>query len=682
RHDNFFDLGGDSIRSIQVLGGARAEGLTFDLPDLFRAPTVAGLSMLVRTAEAPETAGREPFALISAADRALVPDGVEDAYPMAELQVGMVYEMELNPERRAYHNLDGLRIAGPFDEARFREATARVVARHPILRTAFDLSGFSEPMQLVYRAAEMPFTVADLRHLDETARDEALDAYVLAERRRPFDHSRPLLLRFALHRLTDESFQWTITEHHAIFDGWSLHSTISEIAEVYQRLMAGEDPVLVPPVSAYRDFIAAERKILASPESRRFWMDRVGDRPDCRLPRWPTDRPPLVTGRFQPHEWREHHPDQGYGSVETLLPEDLCDGLLDLARQCAVPLKAVLLAAHLKVMSLVTGTNDLLVGLTANGRLEEEGGTEVRGMFLNTVPFRFGLPPGSWRDLVRAVFATERELLPHRRYPLGALQREIGGDPLFEVNFVHNHFHVLDRAFGPGQMRITDDKIDSFTTDRAEPTNFPLNVGVIRNPYSNRLLFGMDYHTDVLVPEQVLLYRDYYLRVMAAMVTDPAAGHRWVPLTGEDERATVASWNGPAAEVPPAPVHRLVEARAAADPDAVAVVSGAASVTYGELNARANRLARRLRDLGVGPDVPVALSTDRSLAAITGLLAVAKAGGVYVPVEPDIPAERMEYMLREVDAGLVLADERAAGRVPEGPWRTVTLDEKLWSTGD
>ncbi|WNV87578.1 non-ribosomal peptide synthetase [Umezawaea sp. Da 62-37] len=686
RHDNFFDLGGDSIRSIQVLGQARGSGLSFDLQDLFRTPTTAGLATVVVEAAAPaadaEPVVREPFAMVSEEDRALLPEGLVDAYPMAELQVGMVYEMELNQERRAYHNLDGLRIVGPFDEERFREATARVIARHPILRTSFDLSGFSEPMQLVHATAEMPFTIGDVRHLDEAARDTALDEYVLSERRKPFDHSRPLLLRFALHRLTDESFQWTITEHHAIFDGWSLHSTISEIAEVYQRLLAGEDPVLVPPVSAYRDFIAAERETLASQESRAFWLDRVSDRPDCRLPRWPTDRPTSLTGRAQEHEWREHHPEQGYGSVETLLPDDLCDGLRQLARECSVPLKAVLLVAHLKVMSLVTGSSDLLVGLTANGRLEEEGATEVRGMFLNTVPFRIELPDGTWRDLVGAVFETERELLPHRRYPLGALQREVGGEPLFEVNFVHNHFHVLDKAFGPGLMRIADEKIDSFTTDRAEPTNFPLNVGVIRNPYSNQLLFGMDYHTEVLVPDQVLLYRDYYLRVMEQMVADPDARHRWAHLLGDDERGLLESWNANEGEVPQVLVHRMIEDRAAAQPDAVAVESGGVSLTYGELNARANRLARRLRDLGVGPDVPVALCQDRSLAMITSLLAVLKAGGIYVPIEPEFPVDRMAYMLREVSARLVLAGEQAVAKVPEGPWQVLVADDALWTDGD
>jgi len=685
RRDNFFDLGGDSIRSIQVLSQARASGLSFDLQDLFRTPTIAGLASVVQTVAAEQQEGqnidREPFSMLSETDRALLPDGLADAYPMAELQVGMVYEMELNPDRRAYHNLDGLRIVGPFDEACFRKATARVVARHPILRTGFDLSSFSEPMQLVYREAELPFMVGDLRHLDEAGRDAALDEYLLAERRRPFDHSRPPLLRFALHRLTDESFQWTITEHHAIFDGWSLHSTISEVAEIYQRLLAGEDPVLPPPDSTYRDFIAAEKRALTSQVSRRFWMERIDSRPDCRLPRWPADRQAQVTGRAQPHEWHEHHPEQGFGAVETLLSEELCDRLRELARRCSVPLKAVLLAAHLKVMSLVTGTSDLLVGLTANGRLEEDGGTEVRGMFLNTVPFRMQLPNGSWLDLIEAVFETERELLPHRRYPLGALQREIGGGPLFEVNFVHNHFHVLDRAFGPGRLRIVDNKIDSFSTHRAEPTNFPLNVGVARSPYSNRLLFGMDYHTDVLTSEQVLLYRDYYLRVMSEMVADPEAEHREVRLMGADEYALLESWNSNHAEVPATPVYRMFEERAATSPDAVAVELGGVRLTYGELNLRANRVAHRLRELGVGPEVAVALCMDRSLATIICSLGVLKAGGVYVPIETEFPTDRVKHMLDETDACLVLVDERTVDRMPSGSCRVLVVDERLWSKG-
>ncbi|MGC5013361.1 amino acid adenylation domain-containing protein, partial [Streptosporangium sp. DT93] len=646
RHDNFFDLGGDSIRSIQILGQARNAGFAFTLQDLFRHPVLADLAGAGASGGGPDEAvagGGEPFSLVSPRDRERLPEGLVDAYPMAELQVGMVYEMELDPDRRPYHNVDSLRIAGPFDEAAFRDAVARVVERHPILRTSFDLSGFGEPMQLVHATAEMPFFVADLRGMDEDAQDAVIAAYIEAERGHGFDHSRPLLLRFGIHRLGDDAFQWTITEHHAIFDGWSLHSTISEISATYQRLLAGENPVLEPLRSSYRDFIAAEQAALRSEDSEGFWLDTLSDRPDSRLPRRPAGRPAPLTGRVMEDEWREHNEAEGYGSIETLLPADVCEGVRELSRRWGVPFKAVVLAVHLRVISLVTGNSDVLVGLTSNGRLEEADGAEVRGLFLNTAPFRLRLPEGSWRDLVRAVFEAERELLPHRRYPLSALQRRLGG-ALFEVNFVYNHFHVLGDAFGADRMRIVDNKIDSFSTARVEPTNFPLNVGVIRNPYSARLLLALDYHTDVLAQDQVAVMRDYYLRVFEAMVAGPEASYRDVSLLGDDEQALLASWNGNVADVPEVLVHQLVQARAETRPDAVAVVSEGQQLTYRELNARANRLARYLRDAGVGPDVCVGVCVERSEHMIVALLAVAKAGGVYVPMDADFPAERLHFM--------------------------------------
>ncbi|HEY2593980.1 MAG TPA: AMP-binding protein, partial [Chloroflexota bacterium] len=392
------------------------------------------------------------------------------------------------------------------------------------------------------------------------------------------------------------------------------------------------------------------------------------------LPRWNKEHAPQLTGREHPNEWREHHAEQGIGTVETLLPEALCDELRELARQCGVPFKAVLLAAHLKVVSVVTGSSDLLVGVTVNGRVEEADSTDVRGMFLNTAPFRIKLPDGTWRDLIRPVFATERELLPHRRYPFGALQRELGGSALVDVNFVHNHFHVLDKAFGDGRMRIVDNKIDSFTTDRVEPTNFALNVGMIRNPYSNQVIFGMDYHTDVLTPDQVLLYRDYYLRAFESMAADPAAQHQWVSLLGTDERALLTQWSGEQQQLPGGTVHELVARAAAERPDAVAVSSGGASLTYAELEQRAATVARRLRALGVGPEACVGVCMTRSLETVVACLAILKAGGVYVPLDTAFPADRISFMLDEVGAKVVLVHEPTASAVPEGPWRLVDVD--------
>ncbi len=676
RHDNFFDLGGDSIRSIQVLGQAQSAGVRIALADLFRYPTLAELAQAAVVQESGPQARPElaPFALVAPDDRDLLPDGLVDAYPMAELQVGMAYEMELDPSRSPYHNVDSLRIAGPFDEAKFRAAVALVVERHPILRTSFDVSTYREPMQLVHASAQMPFLIEDLRELDRAAQEKVIAEYVAAQRTELFDHARPLLLRFGIHVLEPELFQWTVTEHHAIFDGWSLHSTFSEIAANYQQLLAGQAVDRTPPRSSYRDFIVAERAAIESAESERFWLDKVAERPDCRLPRWQAGRTGDLAVEPMADEWRLRSETANYGAVETLLTQEICDGLAALARRCGVPVKSVMLAAHLRVISLVTGSADLLVGLTANGRLEEEDGAETRGLFLNTVPLRLELPEGSWLDLIRAAFDAERELLPHRRYPLGALQRKLGTGRLFEVNFVYNHFHVLGAAFGAEQIEIVDDKIQSFSTVRVEPTNFPLNVGLIRSPYSDRLLLAIDYHAEVLTEVQALLMRGYYVKVFEAMTADPQAAHHRAPLLGEAERGLLARWNDNAAPVPELLVHQLVQARAAAAPESVAVVSGPRTLTYGQLSAQANQLARRLRGLGVGPDVAVGLCLERSAEMVVGLLAIVKAGGIYVPLDAAFPADRLEYMLTQVGAPVVLAHDSTAGRVPAGSWQVINLD--------
>ncbi|MFJ2034174.1 amino acid adenylation domain-containing protein, partial [Streptosporangium sp. NPDC087985] len=671
RHDNFFDLGGDSIRSIQILGQARDAGLGFALQDLFRHPTPAELARVAGGGlnEVIEW-DREAFSLLSAEDRERLPEGLADAYPMAELQVGMVYEMELDPDRQPYHNLDSLLIAGLFDEGRFRDAVARVVDRHPILRTSFDLSGYSEPMQLVHPTAEIPLTVVDLRGMDRVEQRVVLADHVRAEQRHTFDLAVAPLCRMAVHIVDDDVFQWTVTHHHAIFDGWSLASTVTEISDLYRSLLDAGDPQPDPVRSLYRDFIAAERAALRSESSERFWLEWLAEPPDGRLPRRRGDSAaPRIGGSV---EGERHYRDEshGNGALTTVLPKDLLARLDEFAKRCGVPFKAVVLAAHLRVMSLVTGTSDVLVGLTANGRLEETDGAEVRGLFLNTVPFRLRLPEGTWEDLVRAVFEAERDLLPHRRYPMSALRRKLGGAALFEVNFVYNHFHQFGKLAEDGALAPTDPDAG---LPGVAPTNFPLVVAAIREP-GDVLFLDLDYDTRELAEDQITVLRDYHLRALEAMVADPGAPYRDVSLLGEVERDLLASWNDIPAEVPSDSVQQLVEARAAASPDAVAVVAGDHSLSYAELNARANRLARHLRAAGVGPEVCVGLCIERSVEMVVALLAIVKAGGVYVPLDADFPAERLRLMLGDVNADLVLTAGATTGRVPGGPWQSIDLD--------
>ncbi|MEU1601782.1 amino acid adenylation domain-containing protein [Micromonospora matsumotoense] len=706
RHDNFFHLGGDSIRSIRVLGAARASGISFALQELFHRPTVAELATVCTVVDLPDAPVRRPFDLVDAVDRPHLPDGLVDAYPMTALQVGMVYEMTRDLERLPYHNVDSMKVRAPFEADAFTRAVAHVVRRHPILRTALALTDYSEPLQLVHAEAVLPVGAEDLRHLDEAAQDEIVRSYLEHQRITPFDHDRPPLLRMHVHRRTDDVFQWTLTEHHAVFDGWSLHSTLSEIMRVYQGLRDGVEPNDPPLTAQYRDFVVLERAALTSTATEQFWRERLADPPDTRLLRWPDGPlPELATEtRFVGEWWYATDARQRYGSVETVLSPELCTALQELANRCGASLKTLFVAACLRTVGYATGTTDVLVGVTANGRPEERGGDDVRGLFLNTLPFRLALPDGRWTDLIAEVFAAERDMLPHRRFPMAEMQRRLGMDRPVNVNFVYNHFHVMAEMLSDRGTEILDGKIGSFSTVRAEPTNFPLNIGVVRDPVSDRVLLAMDFHTDAVRAEQVRLLRDWFVAALWDMVTAPDRRYLRAPLAGAAEQSLVRSWSAvPASVVAPAVVapspasgaglavgsaatsegaspvggglvHELVGRWVGVSPGAVAVVCGEVVLTYGELGVLSDRVAGLLRGWGVGGGGLVGVCVGRSVDAVVWCLGVLKVGAAYVPLDVDYPVERLSWMLSDSGVSVVLGGPGVGGRLPSGGWRVVEID--------
>ncbi|MFE6019278.1 amino acid adenylation domain-containing protein, partial [Streptomyces sp. NPDC056441] len=645
RHDNFFDLGGDSIRSIQILGRARDNGLTFHLQDLFHHPTLADLATTTATIQPtttpPTTA--QPFSLLTPHDRNQLPDHLDDAYPMAELQVGMVYEMQRDPDRNPYLNVENLPVAGPFDAPVFRRALALVVKRHPILRTSLALTGYSKPLQLVHTDADVQLTVLDLRGLGDDAQRTALRECVRTERAKVFDIGAAPLCRMTVHVLSDDAFQWTVTDHHAILDGWSLASTLAEIIDTYHTLLDGSTPSLPPLRSTYRDYIAAEQNALTTPAHTTYWHNLLTDRPDTRLSR---DSAALSD-------------EPGYRSVTTHLPPQLLAALEHGAAQAGVPLKAVLLAAHLRALSLATGSPDVITGLTANGRLEETDGAEVRGLFLNTVPFRLHLPEGSWADLARAVFDAEREMLPHRRYPMAALRRELGGAPLFDVNFTYNSFPQFGALAEAGALAKEGPGND---VPGVAPTSFPFSVTLSRESVLGGMWMELEYDTAELSADQVARLRDYHLRALEAVAADIGADAYGAPLLSEAEQALLdmLNYTTDARAAGRVPVHELLRRQAARTPDSLAIEDGETRISFARLDADSDRLARRLRRDGVCHGDLVGIFLRPGSAALTTFWAVWKAGAAFVPLDPGLPEHRLRSMLDQARPVLLITDDPKA----------------------
>jgi amino acid adenylation domain-containing protein/non-ribosomal peptide synthase protein (TIGR01720 family) len=631
-HDNFFALGGDSILSLRVLALAQSRGLQVALADLFRHQTVAALAALCgQLPDGQVEPGRSftaPFELLPAGDRALLPDDVEDAYPLATLQLGMLYHMEQRPEEPLYHNVDSWHLRCRFVAAAFRAAVAAVVARHPLLRTSFHLTGYSLPLQLVHRQALLPIVVEDLRGLATAEQERWVDELIRREKRRHFDFVQAPQTRFHVALRSPETFQFTLIENHAIFDGWSMHSTLAEIFAAYQELLAGRQPALRPPLQlTYRDFVALERQALASPEAEAFWACRLDGCTPTELPRWPV--PP------EPSDLRMR-------SLQTRVPDELYRGLRRLASQSAVPLKSATLAAHLRVVSLLAGSSDVVTGMAANGRLEQADGDEVRGLFLNTLPLRFRLAAGSWGELVRDVFAEERALLPFRRYPLAALQRRWRDHELFEIAFNYIHFHVVRELVSSGEIEV-------LSARGSEGTNFKLLAHFEQDPRAQGMVLELEYDSRQVPRAQALAVSGLYLRALDEMTARPAARHGDACLLSPAElHALLHEWNDSSTgQAPPPDVVGLFAEWVARTPEATAVRAGETRLTYAELGGEVHRLARRLRRLGVTAEVRVAVCLDRSPELLVAVLAVLAAGGAYVPLDPSHPRQRLAAVMRD-----------------------------------
>jgi amino acid adenylation domain-containing protein/non-ribosomal peptide synthase protein (TIGR01720 family) len=656
RGDNFFALGGDSILSLRVLAQARARGIELSLQQLFLHQTIRELARAAgdvrsggdRAAGNARDAGdagdrcREPFALIAEADRRKLPEDVEDAYPLTRLQGGMVFHSEVLPEAGIYHDIFSHHLEGVCDVEAMRRAIRRLAARHPVLRTSFDLTSYGEPLQLVHREVEVGMPVEDLRHLDPRAQEAALAAMLESEKARPFVWREAPLWRCHCDLRGARAYQFTLSCHHAILDGWSVASLTSELFRLYVEPAGAA--LAPPPASRFRRYVALEREALASEASRRFWQAAAAGRPDARLPRWP--RPAGGDAA------------RGQGTHLVRFSPRQAAALREVAREAGVPLKSVLLAAHCRVLAQAHGQDEVITGLAFSGRPEEEGGEQVLGLFLNVLPLTARPATGSWIELARRVFADERERLPHRRYPLEQVQQEAGGEQLFETLFNFVHFHVYQGLEELGIRRLGG--------LYHEVNNFALAVNAALDPWDGSLTLRLGYDPDELSGAQLRAIGGWYERTLRAMSAAPWGGCGVSPLAEAERHQLLLEWNDTAASAEPEPgLYELFTAQARRTPDAAAVVCRGRCLTYGELERRAAGVARRLRASGAGPETRVGVLMSREAEMIAALLGVLGAGAAYVPLDPAYPVSRLSFMLADSGAAALLTDAASAGLLPE-----------------
>ncbi|MFE6056722.1 amino acid adenylation domain-containing protein [Kitasatospora sp. NPDC056446] len=638
--ESFFAVGGDSIRSISLVTAARAAGFGLAVHEVFSHPTARRLAAVARPLAAAADAPRHrPFALVGPQLRAALPDSAVDAHPLSAALGGLLAESH-RPERyRVY--LTSLRLRGGFDAGRLRRAWETVFARHPVLRSGlWRPGGAAEPVQLVHREVPVPLAVHDLRGSQEPDREARFRDWAEREARTPFDWYRPPLVRLTVHRLTSDEYRLSLAEPW--LDGYSAALVLTEILEAWHDPDAEADGPGAPDreIHSHTDVLTRQQEALTGP-SRAYWRDALDGAPTSRLPE--LDGP---EGE-QPHT----------AHAERTVRPGTVAALRALNRATGIPLKSMLLAAHVRVLAALTAQAEVTTAVMANVRPETAEGAAAVGLFLNPTPLRALLAPGTWWDLVRQVHAAEVETLPHRAHPYLALVRERIVEPVGTL-FNYTHFHPYDRVERSGGPRI----LERLANDH---TYMPLTVQFQLDPLTGRLTLRLEFFGAPVPGARREYLADLYRTAVEHLAAAPHHDHHTDPLLVAGEQPGDRTLTGAAGDRPGL-LHEEFARRVERTPGAVAVRSPGGDLTYRELSEAAAELAVALRAEGVGLGETVGVCLPRTPRMPAALLGVLAAGGVHLSLDPALSAVRRAALVAAAGCRVVVVDDATADFAPPG----------------
>ncbi|MBB5167620.1 amino acid adenylation domain-containing protein [Mycobacterium sp. AZCC_0083] len=609
-HENFFLIGGDSILALTARTNAERRGVTLDIDELFAKPTIAELAGSVASSMPTESAVVEPFGLVPLIDRAAL-QHAEDAFPATALQLGMLFHSMERVNSTAYRDVFTYRLQMPWREAEFVEAFNRLVARHPALRSSFELTGHSVPVQIVHRSVASAFDVVT------GATDAEQSAYSAERAVRPYAFDEVPLYSMRAYVAADNRVDLVFAFHHAVLDGWSVASLMQELlADYLSQMGAGIAPVDGEPHStlALAEFARLEQAARDNPEARLFWQRALEGSHPTTLESRAAHEPQACTSK---------------SDVTYVIPTWLQESAQRLAADRDVTLKMVMLAAHCLALRSATGEDDVTTGLITHGRPGVARAERTAGLFLNTIPVRLRERPASWIDTVEQLTRFERSSHQFRRYPLQAIQSDAGREVVSAVfNFVNYHqFRSL----------VTRSDLSLVGFEALEQTNFALLVTVGSDPRSDRLALRVSADPAALTAGQIREYAESYLRILATIVREPDA-----PV----DFSTIAYGD----------VAERVSAQAAATPGAVALLGDGESWSYAELTEGADRIAAGLLADGMPAGARVGVMLDRSPELIATVLGVLKAGAAVVPLDRSYPQQRIDAMVARAEPFRVLSD--------------------------
>ncbi len=594
----------------------------------------------------------------------------EDRDAPSYAQRRMWFLWQLEPQSGAYNLPCAVRLRGALDEAALQRAFADLVVRHETLRTVFRRRD-DDSLYLAPWVDEVRIEREELSALEVTLREARVREEAERQSWLPFDLEQGPLLRIRLLRLADDEHVLLLTLHHIVADGWSMNLLVDELARLYDGHALGTAVALPALPIQYADYALWQRRWLEAGEQERqldYWRAHLGE--EHTPLDLPTDRPrPAVAS----HRGTRH---------EFAIDTELAEGLRALARAHGISLFMLLLGAFGILLQRYSGQADIRIGVPIANRTRSE--TEgLIGFFVNTQVLRLrlegqlGLDEYLQRIREITLGAQDHQELPFERLVEAFnLERSLSHNPLFQVMYNHQP-QVADITALQTEAGLTFSQIDW----RSRTTQFDLTLDTYER--GGKLQAALTYADDLFDAGTIERMARHLGNLWRAMLGAPHARIAELSMLDEDERLRIVrDWNATAVTYPlDCPVHRLIEAQVARNPQAPALLFADTTLDYAQLNARANRLAHKLIELGVGPDVLVGIAVERSIEMVVGLLAILKAGGAYVPLDPEYPAERLAYMLDDSGVRLLLSQSHLHLPLADGVQRIDLDQDEDWLEG-
>lgn len=662
--DNFFELGGDSMKMLQIISKLAKNGIRLTVESFFQNPTIRDLA---NASESLTEHRREskPFELLrDRGDATVFAEDIIDAYPMSMIQKGMIFHYEDAPESFFYQVVMTVKVEGVYDEYLFNASLGDVVTRHPILRTVFDLVGFSEPMQLVHSHFPARVETNDLRDRSLDEQRDLIEQHIKNEAKRYFDWVKAPPFRVGVFQLTESTFQFFLTFSDIVFDGWSSSSFIVELFNTYtDKLTPGRHADYSAPKALYRDFVLSERAAIASEKHQQFWEQELNGFNPVNFYKVPL---PLASSA---HAISDDH--------EITIPLAVYDGVKELSQRISLPIKHILLACHMRVINVLSNCDDIATGLVSNARVEMHDGERCLGNHLNTVPFRVNLSDNlTWIEYINHIFSVEQKILPYRNYPNSYLQLGLHKTPFYDTVFNFTEFHSFDGYHGQDTCRLLEGKL-------TDPFHYAYSITFRVNQWNTHcaailddcarekreeviarekaegtasdLIAVLNYNNSKLNAAQIKVIGDLYVQLLAGMVANPDQKYKGTRIVNDVERKRILfGQNETRKEYPTSLVSCFISDQAKRTPDRTALSFDGQTLSYRQLDERSNQLARCLARSGVAVNDRVGICLSRSMELVVSLVAVLKAGATYVPVDPEYPLQRKKYIIDDSEIKVLI----------------------------